>query len=272
MRRLTKTFCGPAHRPLIAERGDVAFDRQPPGLLADLHEIGALAEELKEPLAQPRRRRTLQQRAPAAGEREAHLRIAERHLGDEPRDLRRFGGVGLEELAPRRQVVEEIFDLDRRALGHARLALRRDGAAVDADLGAGGAAARARAQREVRHRRDARQRLAAEPERPNRGEILRAGDLARRMTLDRQPRILRLHALAVVLDADRLLAAELDRDRDAARAGVERVLDQLLDDRGRPLDDFAGRDLVGELQRQAVDAPHAATTSPCGGRTPASRR
>ena len=99
----------------------------------------------------------------------------------------------------------------------------------------------------MRHRGDARQRLAAEAERRDRAEIVGAADLARRVPLDRQPRVLRLHPLAVVLDADQLLAAELDRDGDAARAGVERVLDQLLDDRGRPLDDLAGGDLVGEV-------------------------
>ena len=76
-------------------------------------------------------------------------------------------------------------------------------------------------------------------------------DLARRVPLDRQPRVVRLHALAVVFDANQLLAAELDGDADAAGAGVERVLDQLLDDRGGPLDDFAGGDLVGEIRRQA---------------------
>ena len=36
-----------------------------------------------------------------------------------------------------------------------------------------------------------------------------------------------------------------------------RVLDQLLDDRGRPLDDLAGGDLVGEIGGQARDLAHA---------------
>ncbi len=89
-------------------------------------------------------------------------------------------------------------------------------------------------------------------------EILGPADLARRVPLDRQARILAIHAVAVVLDADRLLAAELDRDRDAARVRVERVLDQLLDDGRRTLDDFAGRDLIGEMKREAIYAAHDA--------------
>ena len=130
---------------------------------------------------------------------------------------------------------------------------RRDGAAVDADLGAALLPARARPQHEVRHRRDRRQRLAAEPERQDRGEIVGAPDLARRVPLDRQPRILRLHPFAVVFDAHLLLAAELDVDREPPRAGVDRVLDQLLDDGRGPLDDLAGGDLVGEIGGQPVD-------------------
>jgi hypothetical protein len=42
-------------------------------------------------------------------------------------------------------------------------------------------------------------------------------------------------------------------DRHAARAGVDGVLDQFLDDRGRTLDDFAGRDLVGEVRGKTRD-------------------
>ncbi len=76
------------------------------------------------------------------------------------------------------------------------------------------------------------------------------------MTLDGQPRIVRLHAFAVVLDADLLLAAELDVDRQAPGAGVDGVLDQLLDDRRRPLDDFAGGDLIGEVLRETGDFAH----------------
>ena len=50
--------------------------------------------------------------------------------------------------------------------------------------------------------------------------------------------------MAVVDDADQPLAAGRGRDLDAPRTGVERVLDQFLDHRCRPLDDLAGGDLV----------------------------
>ena len=76
------------------------------------------------------------------------------------------------------------------------------------------------------------------------------------MPLDGELRVLRPHALAVVLDANQLLAAELDGDRDPGRARIERVLDQLLDHRRRPLDDFSGGNLIGEVEGKAVDTTH----------------
>ena len=51
-------------------------------------------------------------------------------------------------------------------------------------------------------------------------------------------------AATVVDDLDQLDAAALDRDADAGRAGVEGVLDELLDDGDRSLDDLSGGDLA----------------------------
>ena len=121
----------------------------------------------------------------------------------------------------------------------------RDGAAVDAYLGAGDVAAQPRLHDEMRNRRDARQRLAAESERVDGREIVGAPNLARRVPLEREPRIFRAHALAVVFDAHEPLAAQLDVDLDAARARVDGVFDELFDDRCRTFDDLAGGDLVG---------------------------
>ncbi len=247
---------GTPHRTLIAERGDVPVNRQAASFLADFDQVGPLAEQLKESVTQAGGRRALNEDPTVAREREAHLRVAERHLRNEARDLRGFGGVGLQELAPRGKVVEEIVDRDRRPFGHTGFALGGDGSAVDLDFRARRCAPRAGPQREVRHRGDARQCFTPEAEGSNRRKVVGAGNLAGGVTLDRQPRIFRVHAIAVVFDADRLLPAELDRDADPACAGVERILDQFLDDRRRPLDNLAGGDLVGEMERQPVNAGH----------------
>ena len=99
----------------------------------------------------------------------------------------------------------------------------------------------------MRDRGDRRQRFAAESHRPDRREIVGTANLARGVALYRKPRVFRLHAFAVVLDPYVLLAAELGMDRDALRAGVDRVFDQFLDHRRRALDDLAGGDLVREI-------------------------
>ncbi len=73
------------------------------------------------------------------------------------------------------------------------------------------------------------------------------------MPLDGEPRILRIHPAAVVFDAQRLLAADLDRHRNARRTSVERVLDQLFDDRRRTLHYLARSDLVRKVWREDFD-------------------
>ena len=105
----------------------------------------------------------------------------------------------------------------------------------------------------MRHRGNRRQRLAAKPQRHNRREILGVPDLAGGVTFEGEPRVLRLHPFPVVLDAHLLLAAELDVDRQPARAGVDRVLDQLLDDGGWTLNHFTRGNLVGEVGWKPVD-------------------
>ncbi len=183
-------------------------------------------------------------------------------------NLRRFGPVRLQELAPGRQVVEEVVHLDDGAWSGRHLLLGGNEAAVHPHLGAAVAVARTRAQHEVRHRGDRWQRLAAKAVRQDRGQIVGPADLARGVTLDRQPRIVRVHPFPVVLDPDLLLAAEFDMDGDAPRAGVDGVLDEFLDDGRGALDDFASRDLVGKIIGEAADPSHL-RSSAGRGRTPA---
>ena len=72
------------------------------------------------------------------------------------------------------------------------------------------------------------------------------GDFRRRVPLDAEGEIGFVHAAPVVGDADEPAPAGLDRDLDPFRPGVERVLDQFLHRRGRPLDHFARSDAVDE--------------------------
>ena len=73
------------------------------------------------------------------------------------------------------------------------------------------------------------------------------------MARDRERQVLALDAGAVVGDADALDAAAGEVDVDLRRARVERVLEQLLQRRRRPLDDLAGGDLVDQQVGQRAD-------------------
>src|SRR6185437_4007955 len=74
-----------------------------------------------------------------------------------------------------------------------------------------------------------------------------------------------MHPGAVVGDADQLHPARLHVDSDAPRAGVDRVLHQLLDHAGRPLDHLPRGDLVGEIVGQDADQARGAPTGRAGG-------
>jgi len=76
------------------------------------------------------------------------------------------------------------------------------------------------------------------------------------MPLDRQPRVVRLHPLAIVFDANQLLAPLLDRDADPARARVEGILDEFLDHGRGSFDDLTCRNLVREIWRKPVNFSH----------------
>ena len=115
-----------ARRPLLRQRRDVAEHLDVAGIAPHLDEVVPLAVQLVQPVAQRADRRTLNDLPAGARQREPDLRITERELGDDARDLRRFGAVGLQELPAGGQVVEEIGDVDRRPLRHPHFGHRRD--------------------------------------------------------------------------------------------------------------------------------------------------
>jgi hypothetical protein len=111
----------PARGALLAERRDESAHAQPGRLLDDRHQIRPVAVDLIEALLVAAGRRRLEQDAAAAPQDEADVGIAERQLGGQARHLRRLGGVGLQELAPRGQVEEQVADLDERPFRRAGL-------------------------------------------------------------------------------------------------------------------------------------------------------
>ena len=176
-------------------------------------------------------------------------------------DMARFGARLLQELEPRRRGEEQIAHLDPRAgrmRRGPRLAAR---AAVDLQAPRGVGVGRARGEGEARHRGDGRQRLAAEAQGADVGEIV-VGQLRGAVPLDREQHLVGRHAAAVVDHGDEGAAAFLQGHGDALRAGVDRVLDQLLDGAGRAFDHLAGGDLVDEIRGKSAERAHAAILRP----------
>ena len=193
------------------------------------------------------------QRAARRRQPEPDVEAAERQALDQALDLRELGALGAQELAARRHVEEQVAHLDRRA---GRVRFRRRAAQHAVERRHRGRERRVRGPRDhlhPRNRGDARQRLAAEPERAHRLEVLDAADLAGGMAGERERQLGGRDAGPVVTHPDQLGAAALDLDLDRTRAGVEAVLDQFLDHRRRALDHLAGRDLVDELLGQDTD-------------------
>lgn len=93
--------------------------------------------------------------------------------------------------------------------------------------------------RQTRHRADRRQRLTAKTQRANVQKIV-AIELRCCVALDRQCEIALRHARAVIGDADAPSPAAIRRNVDMRRACIDGVLDELLHNAGRPLDDLAG--------------------------------
>jgi hypothetical protein len=85
------------------------------------------------------------------------------------------------------------------------------------------------------------------------------------MALEGEQGVVAVHPLAVVPDADLTLAAPGDADVDRARAGIQGILDQLLDDGGRPVDDLARRDAVDGLIVENANPAHQGTSCRRGG-------
>ena len=69
---------------------------------------------------------------------------------------------------------------------------------------------------------------------------------------------------AVVGQADQAAAAGFDIEAKFGGSGVERVFEQLLDDAGRPLDHFSGRDFIGDVVGENADAAHSKGSLPLG--------
>ncbi len=225
--------------------------------------LEVLAQHRRQPLEPPLWPRMLgaeAQHPPAVDvEREGHRLVRHGLALDLFGDGHGLGPLGLHELQPRGGGEEQVAHLHPRAVragegGGLRLAdqaaLHHQGVGVAAGFGP-------RGQGQAGDRADRGQGLAAEAQGGDVQQVpLAVGvwrELGGGVALHGQGQFFAVQAAAVVGHQDAGKAALVDLDLDARSAGVERVLDQLLDGAGGALDHLAGGDAVDGLRREAAD-------------------
>ena len=73
------------------------------------------------------------------------------------------------------------------------------------------------------------------------------------MALDGHGQVFGAHTFAIIGHANQRRAAFFHSDDNFAGTRIERILDQLLHRRSRPLNDFAGRNPAGKVIGQNLD-------------------
>ena len=121
---------------------------------------------------------------------------------------------------------------------------RNDAVAADGPgfLGLG----RAACDRHVGHRIDGRQRFASKAKTRDALKIVKRSDFACSVTLKGQRQVFLWNPAAVVGDHDTLDAALFQTDLNIRCTGIQRVLNQFLDDGSRTLDHFARSNLADQ--------------------------
>ena len=199
-------------------------------------------------------RRQVEDDAPVRPEDETRVQVGQRQGVQRLGDGTRLDAGGAQETGPHGGVEKEVAHVDGGARAAGRVLDALHAARQHAQAAARGPAGGRCLDQHARHGGDRGERLAPETEGVDVAQVLGAPDLAGGVAVQTHQQVLADHAAAVVGDADAALAALFDRHRHRAGTRVQRVLDQLLHHRGRPLDDFAGRDLVRDVVRQDADA------------------
>ncbi len=104
-----------------------------------------------------------------------------------------------------------------------------------------------RGQVQARDRSDTRQGLSPEPHGRHPLQVFKRSNLAGRMPLEAQRQFITAHTRTVIHYAYCPLAALLQFDFHPVCTRVQTVFHQFLDHRGRPLNHFAGGNLVNQV-------------------------
>ena len=158
-----------------------------------------------------------------------------------------MGGLShgrLEELCPRRSIIENIPHNDRGAVRCSDLLIQLLPAALYDIADSGKFIALLRDQLNPAHCSDARKRFTSKSERKDRIQIFNTADFGSRMAKKSQTDIVGRNTFPVIAHADHFNPAAFDFNGNVGRAGIDRIFRELLYNGCRSLYNFTGGNLV----------------------------
>ena len=181
------------------------------------------------------------------GQIEAYLRAGE---GD-PRELRdymlEFYIVRFEELAPCRHIVEQVSYGYIATLRRGHFGAGGDFRSGDIHFEAGFVLFPAGAEADLGHGGNRSERLAPEAVGEYVAEVFRTAQLAGRVSLEADHRVVGAHPAAVVNELYECPSGILHRQGNGTRAGIHGILHQFLDYGSGTLDHLAGGYHIGKV-------------------------
>ena len=174
-------------------------------------------------------------------------------------DRGRLGAFRFQKFQPRRCREKQIAHLDPRAARSCRRCYGRDFTAIDRHGVGAVIFCGAAGQFKMRDRANAGQRLAAKAEAGNLKHPIAAitlGQFGGGVAFNRQSQRLGAHAMAIIFDQNKRLAATAEADIYLCRARINGVFDKLFHRAGRTLHHFTRCNAVNGVFGQAANVSH----------------
>ena len=188
-------------------------------------------------------------------EHEAHIGPGHRQSPDHIEAGGIFAARAAQELAPRRNLAEQVLDPDPGSRRQGCRPFLDQGAMIDHTPPALARRTGPAFQRQPGDTGNRRQRLAPEAEGRDQLDMI-VGQFGGGVAFQRQCHFCRAHPAAVVGHFDPAEPTLGQAHSDAARVRIDRVFDQFLERRRRPFDHFARGNAVDQVLGQAANLRH----------------
>ena len=195
---------------------------------------------------------------PIMMEDEVDVRIDQHDTLKGLEDIAEFGGVGLEELTPSRDIIEQIVHLETAAQGSGCWFLSHHLRGCYLQTRANLILSHTGQEFHLSDSSNRGEGLPTESHRMEGEEVVSLADLRCRMALESQTGVRLRHALSVVDDLDRGAPCVDNDHTDGLRTSIDSILHEFLDHRGWSLDHLTSRNLVGNaVGKELYDVAHS---------------